>query len=81
MRGREAIGPLVWRVPSAVIQSDVVDINASTIADAEAVDWVVLDVNVMHRALTEHLGELDEMVWPETKLAKVPTLRCCELTS
>lgn len=41
-----------------------VNIDASAIANAEAVDWVVLDVNVMDRARSEDFAELDEVIWP-----------------
>lgn len=47
-----------------------INVNASTVADAEAVNGVVLDVNVMHGALSKYLGEFDEMIWPEYELVK-----------
>lgn len=48
VRCRKAIGAIVRRVSGAVVESDVVDVEAGTVADAEAVDWVVLDVDVVN---------------------------------
>lgn len=40
------------------------NIDAGTIADAEAVYWVVLNVEIMNRAVSKHFTELNEMVRP-----------------
>lgn len=47
MRGGKAVGAIIGRVSGAVVESDVIDVEASAVADTEAVDWVVLDVDVM----------------------------------
>jgi hypothetical protein len=58
----KAIGAIVWRISSAVVQGHMIYIKASTVANAEAVNWVVLDVDVMNGAISKHFCELDEMV-------------------
>jgi hypothetical protein len=45
---RQAIRPFVRCVPSTVVQRNVVNVNASAVADAEAMNWVILDVYVMN---------------------------------
>ena len=64
MRSREAIGAVVGRVARAVVEGDVVDIEAGAVADAEAVDGVVLDVDVVDGARSKNRLELDEVVGP-----------------
>jgi hypothetical protein len=45
------------------------DVNTSTVADAEAMHWVVLDVNIMNRALPKHFAELNEVVWSASSVS------------
>jgi hypothetical protein len=58
----KAIRAVVRCVASAIVQRDVIDIKVGTIANAEAMNWVVLDVDVMNRAVSKHFRELDEVV-------------------
>lgn len=48
MRSRKAVGAGVGRVASAVVESDVVYVETSTVADAEAVNRIVLDVDIVN---------------------------------
>jgi hypothetical protein len=47
MGSRQAVRPFVWCVSSTIVQRNVVDINASAIADTEAMHRVILDVDIM----------------------------------
>lgn len=48
------------------------DVNTGTIADAEAMYWVILNVDIMNRAVPKHFTELNEVVRPES----VVSLQC-----
>ena len=48
--GGKAVGAIIRRVSGAVIQSDMVDVQACTVTDAETMDRVVLDVDVVDGA-------------------------------
>lgn len=64
--GRQASRAVVGRVSGTVIERDVVDIETGAVADAEAVDGVVLDVDTVDNALAEKLGELNKVVGPSS---------------
>jgi hypothetical protein len=62
VRSRQAVGTLVGRIASTVVQGDLIDVQSIAVADAETMDWVVLDIDVMNRTRSENLGKLDEVV-------------------
>lgn len=55
-----------------------VDVEACAVAYAEAVDGVVLDVDVVDGALSEDFGELDEVVWPGKQSQYAQNSRGCQ---
>lgn len=42
-----------------------VDVETGAVADAKAVDWVILDVDIVNRTRSQNLGEFDEVIGPE----------------
>jgi hypothetical protein len=68
MRSRQAIGSLVGCVSSTVVQRDVVNVESSAVTDAEAMNRVVLYVEVVDRAGSEDLPNLNEVI----RLRKTP---------
>jgi hypothetical protein len=56
----------------------VIDIKVGTIANAEAMNWIVLNVNVMNRAVSKHLGKFDEVV---RSVVLVRNIKCTNIIS
>lgn len=48
MRGSQAIGTIVGRITSAVVQRDMVYVESSATTNAEAMDRIVLNVYVVN---------------------------------
>lgn len=40
-----------------------VNIQTSTVTNSEAVDGIVLDIDVVNRAVSKNLADLDKVVW------------------
>ena len=66
VRGGQAVGTSVRCVSSTVVQCDVVNIKPSAVGNSEAMDRVILDVNIVNRTGSKNFGELNEMVGPES---------------
>lgn len=64
MRRRQAVRTSIRRVACAVVQGDVVNVNPRAATDTEAMHWVVLNIDVVHRTRSENIFQFDEMVWP-----------------
>lgn len=62
MRSRETIRAVVGCIAGTVVQSDVVDIKPSAVANTEAMNGVVLDVDVMDCARSQDFAELNEVI-------------------
>lgn len=62
MCGGQTVGAVVWRISRAIVEGDVMDVDSRAVANAEAMNRIVLDVKVVHRAVTEDFAELNEVV-------------------
>jgi len=62
VRSRQALGPLVGRISGRVVQGNAVNVQIGAVADTETVDRVVLDVDIVDRALSSHILHLDKVV-------------------
>lgn len=69
MRSGQAIRTSIGCIACTVIKHDVIYVYTSTIANAEAVNRVVLDIDVMDRAISKNLAELNEVVGPISTLS------------
>jgi len=47
VRSRQTLGPLIGCISCRVVQGNVVNVQIGAVADTEAVNWVVLDVDVV----------------------------------
>jgi hypothetical protein len=64
VRSGQAIGTVVGCIARAVVECNVIDVESCTVADTEAVNGVVLNVDVVDCARSENRFEFDEMVGP-----------------
>lgn len=62
MRSSQTVRTIIRRISCAVVKRDVINVNSCAVADAEAMNGVVLNVNVVDGAVAEDLAELDEVI-------------------
>lgn len=74
MRSSQTVRTIIRRISCAVVKRDVINVNSCAVADAEAMNGVVLNVNVVDGAVAEDLAELDEVIGPGRSISKMLTL-------
>jgi hypothetical protein len=56
----------------------VINIKVCTVTDAEAMNWIILDVDVVNRAISKHFCELNEVVG---SVSLVSNVNCTHVSS